>query len=88
LFPPIATVSPPDLLIRALTKRDPLLALILTYTTFSLPLTIWVLTNFFRTIPHEIYLASRVDGCTAFQSFYKVLLPLSAPASLPPPSWS
>jgi multiple sugar transport system permease protein len=53
--------------------------LILTYTTFSLPLTIWVLTHFFRNIPQELYLASRVDGCTPFQSFYKVILPLSAP---------
>ncbi|MBI2486002.1 MAG: carbohydrate ABC transporter permease [Deltaproteobacteria bacterium] len=79
MFPPIVTVSPLYIIIRALGMRDTLLALIITYTTFSLPLTIWVLTSFFRDIPHEIYLASRVDGCTAFQSFYKIILPLSTP---------
>lgn len=79
MFPAIATVSPLYIIIRAIGLRDTLLALIITYTTFSLPLTIWILTSFFRSIPHEIYLASRVDGCTVFQSFYKVILPLSAP---------
>ena len=79
MFPPIATVSPLFIIIRALGLRDTLLALILTYTTFSLPLSIWILTNFFREVPDEIYLAARVDGCSTFQAFYKIILPLSAP---------
>lgn len=79
MFPPIATVSPLYLIIRALGLRDTWWALIVTYTTFSLPLSIWILTNFFRSIPDEIYLASRVDGCTPLQSFTRVMLPLAAP---------
>jgi len=79
MFPPIATVSPLYIIIRALGLRDTLFALIITYTTFSLPLSIWVLTNFFREIPDEIYLAARVDGCTPFQVFYRIMLPLAAP---------
>jgi trehalose/maltose transport system permease protein len=79
MFPAIATVSPLYIIIRALGLRDTVFALIITYTSFSLPLTIWILTSFFRSIPHEIYLASRVDGCTVFQSFYRIILPLSAP---------
>lgn len=79
MFPPIATVSPLYIIIGALKLRDTPLALIMIYTTFSLPLTIWVLNSFFREIPNEIYLASRVDGCTPLQSFYKIILPLSAP---------
>ncbi len=79
MFPPIATVSPLYLILRALGLRDTLTALILTYTTFSLPLSIWILTNFFRQIPHEIFLAARVDGCGPFQAFRKILLPLSLP---------
>jgi len=79
MFPPIATVSPLYLIIRALGLRDTLWALIMTYTTFTLPLTVWVLTNFFREIPDEIYRASRVDGCSPFQSFVRVMLPLAAP---------
>jgi multiple sugar transport system permease protein len=79
MFPPIATVSPLYIIIRALGLRDTLAALVMMYTTFSLPLTIWVLTNFFKNIPDELYLASSVDGCTPFQSFYKIILPLAAP---------
>ena len=79
MFPPIATVSPLYLIIRGLGLRDTWWALILTYTSFSLPLSIWILTGFFRDIPDEIYRAARVDGCTPFQAFRKIMLPLAAP---------
>jgi multiple sugar transport system permease protein len=79
MFPPIATVSPLFLIIRALGLRDTLWALIVTYTTFTLPLSIWILHNFFREIPDEIYQAARVDGCSPFQAFFRIMLPLSAP---------
>jgi multiple sugar transport system permease protein len=79
MFPPIATVSPLYIIIRTFDLRDTWWALILTYTTFTLPLTMWVLTNYFRAIPNEIYHASRVDGCGPFQSFMRVMLPLAAP---------
>jgi multiple sugar transport system permease protein len=62
--------------------RDTLAALVITYTTFALPLAIWLLTSFFRQIPPEIYLAARVDGCSAFQAMYRVMLPLAAPGLL------
>lgn len=79
MFPPIATVSPLYLMIRFLGLRDTWAALILTYTTFSLPLSIWILTNFFREIPRELYLAARVDGCSPFRAFTNVMLPLASP---------
>jgi multiple sugar transport system permease protein len=81
MFPPIATVSPLYLIIRSLGLRDTWWALIMTYTTFTLPLSIWIMANFFRKIPDEIYHASRVDGCSPFQSFRKVMLPLVAPGA-------
>ncbi len=79
LLPPIATVSPLYLVIRALGLRDTWMALILTYTGFSLPLSVWVLTHFFREIPEELYRASRIDGCSPLQSFRRIMLPLAAP---------
>lgn len=79
MFPQIAVVSPLYLLIRALHLRDTLLALIIVYTSFSLPLSIWVLHGFFQAIPAEIFTAARVDGCTLWQAFRKVMLPLAAP---------
>lgn len=77
MFPPIATVSPLYIIVRGLGLRDTLGALIMTYTTFSLPLCIWILTNFFREIPDEIFAAARIDGCSRLQVLYKIVLPLS-----------
>lgn len=79
MFPPIATVSPLYLVINALGLRDTLTALILTYASFALPLAVWVLTNFMRQVPDELYAAARVDGCTPWQAFRRVVLPLAAP---------
>ncbi len=79
MFPPIATVSPLYIIIRALGLRDTWAALIVTYTSFSLPLSIWILTNFFRQIPDDLTQAARVDGCRPFQIFNKITLPLAFP---------
>ncbi|HEX7043369.1 MAG TPA: carbohydrate ABC transporter permease [Burkholderiales bacterium] len=79
MFPPIATVSPLYLVINALGLRDSLAALILTYASFALPLAIWVLANFLRQLPDELYAAARVDGCTPLQAFWRVVLPLAMP---------
>jgi multiple sugar transport system permease protein len=51
----------------------------LLYSTFSLPLGIWVMTNFFKNVPDELLRAARVDGCTVFQAFFRIMLPLAAP---------
>ncbi len=79
MFPPVATVSPLYLVIRALGLRDHLAGLVMPYTTFALPMTLWILTGFFRDLPDELYRAARIDGCTPFQAFRRVLLPLIAP---------
>ncbi len=79
MFPPVATVSPLFLFLRRLGLQDELAGLILPYTTFALPLTVWVLTSFFREIPDELYSAARVDGCSPFRAFRSVYLPLAAP---------
>jgi len=79
MFPPIATVSPLYLIVRGLGLRDTLTGLVIPYTTFALPLGIWILTSFLRDLPDELYRAARVDGCSPFQAFWKVLLPLAAP---------
>ena len=79
MFPPIATVSPLYLLIRGLGLRDSLGALVLSYATFALPLTLFILTRFFREIPDAIYEAARVDGCSPFQAWWRIALPLAMP---------
>jgi len=79
MFPPIAAVSPLYLAVRALGLRDTWWALIGLHTAFALPLTLWILTSFFREIPEDLYKAARLDGCGPFQVFYKILLPLATP---------
>ena len=80
MFPPIATVSPLYLALRAVGLRDSLAGLVLPYATYGLPLTLWLLTSFFRDVPDEIFRAAQVDGCTPWQIFLRVYLPLSWPA--------
>lgn len=54
-------------------------ALIITYLTFTLPFTVWVLTNFFKAMPGELEEAALVDGASPLRIFWQILLPLAAP---------
>ncbi len=53
--------------------------LILIYVTVSIPFTVYILTGFFSTLPVELEEAAVIDGCTDFQVFSKVMLPLASP---------
>ena len=53
--------------------------LILIYTTVSIPFSMFVLTGFFRTLPSEFEEAARIDGCSEFEVFWRVMLPLASP---------
>jgi ABC-type glycerol-3-phosphate transport system permease component len=55
------------------------LALILAYSSFALPFSVWMLIGFFRSIPREIDEAATMDGATVLQTFRKVVLPLARP---------
>lgn len=79
MFPPIAVISPLYLLVRALGLRDAVGALILIHTTYSLPLAIWILSNFFRQLPVELYWAARVDGCSPLSALVRVMAPPALP---------
>lgn len=55
------------------------LGMIILYTAFFLPLSLWILRGFFAAIPPDLEEQALVDGCSRFQAFYKVVLPLAAP---------
>lgn len=55
------------------------LGLVLTYLVFVLPFTIWTLRGFVDGVPRELEEAAMIDGCSRFQAFRKVTLPLVAP---------
>jgi multiple sugar transport system permease protein len=79
LFPPVALVSPLFLLFEQVGLINTYLALILPYLTFALPLTVWLLTAFFRQIPFELEEAARLDGAGPLRTLWEVTLPLAAP---------
>jgi ABC-type glycerol-3-phosphate transport system permease component len=53
---------------------------IIIYTGLLLPFSIYLMTNFFRAIPREIIEAARIDGCSNLGIFWRIMMPLSAPA--------
>jgi multiple sugar transport system permease protein len=79
LFPSVALVPPLYELWRSLGLLNTYPGLYIPYTAFALPLTIFILTTFYASIPKDLEEAARVDGATAFQAFYKIVLPLAAP---------
>lgn len=79
MFPQIAIVSPLFLLLRTVGLIDTYPGLVLPYVTFAMPLAVWLLVGFFRQLPADLEEAALVDGATRWQSFTRVLLPLSVP---------
>jgi len=61
---------------------DSLFGLAIVYVALSLPFTIFYLVGFFRTLPGELEEAAMIDGCTSFQAFSRIMLPLASPGVL------
>jgi multiple sugar transport system permease protein len=55
------------------------LGLIITYLTFALPFSIWLIAGYFDTIPRELDEAARVDGAGPMRTLFRVILPVAAP---------
>jgi multiple sugar transport system permease protein len=79
MFPVVVFLIPLFILMKRLGLVNTHLSLILTYLTFGLPLSIWLLKGFFDNIPPELERAARIDGATRFQAFWKIVMPLSTP---------
>ena len=79
MFPTISLVGPLFDLWRTVGLYDTWPGLVIPYMSFTLPLSIWTLSAFFREIPWEMEQAAQVDGATAWQAFRRVIVPLAAP---------
>jgi raffinose/stachyose/melibiose transport system permease protein len=80
LFPSAVAILPLYILVRQLGLSGNLLGVAIPQAAFALPLTIVILRPFFRSIPVELEDAARIDGCSTFGFFWRVLLPLARPA--------
>jgi multiple sugar transport system permease protein len=79
VFPIIAIATPLFNMWRTFGLYDTWIGLIIPYLSFSIPLSVYVLSAFFREIPWEMEQAAQVDGATPWQAFRKVIVPLAAP---------
>jgi raffinose/stachyose/melibiose transport system permease protein len=80
LFPISVAILPEYILLRQLDLLDSYWAVILPQIAFGLSSNILILRGFFRSIPGELQDAAYIDGCTTFDFFWRILLPLARPA--------
>lgn len=79
MFPPMLLAIPLYAMFVQLGIADSPAALVIAHCTLTLPLGVWLLWGFFKTMPFELEEAAMVDGCTRLGSFLRIVLPLSAP---------
>jgi len=79
MFPVFLGIVPLFLLLGNLGMLDNYLGLITVYVAYSLSFTIFILTGFFRSLPHELAEAGLIDGCSQFVVFWRIMLPLAKP---------
>jgi multiple sugar transport system permease protein len=78
-LPPIAIILPLFLNYRLLGLQDTHIGMILAYTVFTLPVSVWMMFAYFRQMPRSLEEAALVDGCTRWTSLWRVAVPLAAP---------
>lgn len=78
-LPPIAIILPTFLIYRVLKLNDTHIGLIIAYTVFTLPVSVWMMYTYFRQMPRSMEDAALVDGCTRWQALWRVAVPLAAP---------
>jgi ABC-type glycerol-3-phosphate transport system permease component len=79
MFPLIALIIPLFVVMRTLNLLDTYAGLILAYLSFTIPLAVWMLRGFFRSIPPDLEDAAMVDGATRMGAMVRIVLPLAGP---------
>ena len=80
MFPQVAVLSGMFELLQALGLYNLSIGLVVPYTVFTLPFTVWILTTFMRGLPKELEEAAILDGCGPLRIIFEVFMPLLAPA--------
>ncbi len=79
MFPPLALLPSLFNMFLELGMINTYSGLIIGHAGLYTPIAVWILTNFFKTVPHEIEDAARVDGASSLRIFWSIILPLSTP---------
>ncbi|MBI9044216.1 MAG: carbohydrate ABC transporter permease [Anaerolineaceae bacterium] len=79
MLPIVVTVIPLYMVMNTLDLIDTWKGMIILYTGFMLPTAVWIMHSYFQTLPFDLEEAAMIDGCTRFQAFLNVVLPISGP---------
>jgi multiple sugar transport system permease protein len=79
MLPPITIIVPLYILFNGLKLTDTRAGLIISYLTFTIPLSIWMMIGFFEDVPEDLEESAMIDGCTRFQALFRISVPLVAP---------
>jgi multiple sugar transport system permease protein len=79
LIPPALLFLPLSQVVRGVGLGDSIWSLVIVYPSFTIPFCTWLLMGFVRTVPLEIEESAQLDGCTRFQAFRMIILPVIVP---------
>jgi multiple sugar transport system permease protein len=79
MLPPIAVLVPMFMLFDWVGMTNSRTSVALAYTTFCLPLVVWVMRGFFEQLPVELEESAAIDGASRFRTFFSIVLPLARP---------
>jgi len=79
MLPPVAVVLPIYVLFQRLNLLDTRTALVITYIAANLPIVIWLMRDYFQTIPIELEECAAIDGASRYRTFWSIVLPLAVP---------
>ena len=79
ILPPVVAAIPIYVMFQQLGLLDTHLALILTYTTVNLPIVVWLMYDFFVSIPKDLEESAELDGASKIRIFFEIILPLARP---------
>jgi ABC-type glycerol-3-phosphate transport system permease component len=80
VVPPVVMIVPLFILYAQLKFTSTYQGIIILYTGLTIPFSVYLLTNFFKTVPHDIVESALIDGCNHFRIMLRIYIPLSAPA--------
>lgn len=79
LFPLILLVPPYFLLMRGMGLLDTHASLVVTYSAFILPFSVWMMNTYFKSVPIDMEEAAMIDGCSRLGAYLRITVPMAAP---------
>ncbi|HCM26394.1 MAG: sugar ABC transporter permease [Treponema sp. GWB1_62_6] len=79
MFPIVLLIIPLFVMMKNLGIMDTHFALMIAYSTFTIPFATWMMTGFFRAIPRELDESAQIDGLGRFGTFVRVIVPIALP---------